>query len=210
MKCSNCGYEIESSNLKTCPLCGSALVFENNDVSSTTQVGTAADEPREVEQPETASSDVNNQAEVQVICPQCNEYMVHKTKFCPNCGFDFQKQENQVQEPVQAETEPLPSEPVVWYVEEAPDDVMPKQKPQMNEPEIPAHDELDAVRHEDDEEEELQMGGYYPYPEDETEGPAKKDQEKGKVRKTFPQWLKVALTVLLSVAIGALLYYVTH
>lgn len=210
MKCSNCGYEIESSNLKTCPLCGSALVFENNDVSSTTQVGTAADEPREVEKPETASSDVNNQVEVQVVCPQCNESLVHKTKFCPNCGFDFQKQEDQVQESVQEETEPLPSEPVVWYVEEAPDDVMPKQKPQMNEPEIPAHDELDAVRHEDDEEEELQMGGYYPYPEDEPEGPAKKDQEKGKVRKTFPQWLKVALTVLLSVAIGALLYYVTH
>ncbi|MGN0234646.1 MAG: zinc ribbon domain-containing protein [Bacteroidaceae bacterium] len=210
MKCSNCGYEIESSNLKTCPLCGSALVFENNDVPSTTQTGTAADEPREVEKPETISSDVNNQAEVQVVCPQCNEYMVHKTKFCPNCGFDFQKQENQVQEPVQAEAEPLPSEPVVWYVEEAPDDVMPKQKPQMNEPEIPAHDELDAVRHEDDEEEELQMGGYYPYPEDDPEAPAKKDQEKGKGRKTFPQWLKVALAVLLSVMIGAFLYSVTH
>lgn len=191
MKCPNCEYEIEKTNLKKCPLCGHSLNSEEREVQPTQNTNIekeqAATYPFEHEPIKPISEIV--QEEPQFLCPHCHEPVEKDNNFCPNCGKPIRQQI-----PVSPQTPPEPT----------PSNSEPE--PIVKETEPLYIDDSYTNQNDENDTENLIPGGYYPY-SDEPNSEDDTSQEEG----TTPSlnWLIITISIILSLLIGALLYITT-
>ena len=212
MKCPNCDYEIEKANLKTCPLCGCSLQLEGSD-EHLVPTDNAVMEQRDMsvsEEPMTsvASGDVlDNQ---QTLCPRCHTPQPSFGNFCPICGYDFRGQEEEIPEETETDVDVQTSEPDDLDSPWEPAQVLSETKPHLEtdyDEHLVAANSVTAETYDEADEENPQMGGYYPYPEDENASPSSEEESSGKKTST---WLTIAISAVASIIIGALLFVLTQ
>ncbi len=215
MKCPNCGYEIEKPNLKTCPLCGSSLNLEGK-VEHPTQNVTPINEQRDIDIPEEVLSEaqsVNIPENQQTICPRCHEIITLKSKFCPNCGLDIRKQEDSIQREVQTDIEKSQSDSEFLNNEQELMQCQYDKRQHIKEAETendkPTYSESKEFYdgNDDNDEESLQMGGYYPYSDDIN---MSLDSEESTSNSISSTWLTIIISTIISILLGAILFYLTQ
>lgn len=235
MNCPNCGYEIKKPNQKKCPLCGVRLVTETVNTPPENQIS-AEEEQHQPELPvsEPQAVEKNVPTELQNLCPRCHTPLPALGNFCPNCGFDIRmkaESEPQVEQPVLAPTpQPEPvaapqpafvpqpmyvNEPIPQPLREPVYEPQPQPTPVYTPQPSPTPMRETPLYGDDqgptfiDEEEGYVNGGYYPYPEDvENQNPVGEDLTSGKPSSST--WLIILLTIIGSLLLGILLYFITQ
>ena len=197
MKCPDCGYDIEKPNQKTCPCCGASI----KTITAQPAEEVEQPEPSEQEsaQPEPPLQEVPPSVEPQQVCPRCKKAVPDGFNFCPHCGYDMREpaESAPVEEP---EIKPGPHRYEPQYTPYQPE-------PEHYEPE-PEHYQPENNDYEVVEEENPEMGGYYPYPGEEPTADTGVDVPESPATASSSSWLVIVISSIVSLLLGALLYLV--
>ncbi len=221
MKCSNCGYEIDKPNLKTCPLCGYKIVRKVQvetplpeiaepkigTLPSDQTVVANVDQSSSIQKDEPKMTPQEPVSPLTVECPGCHLRIPVDSNFCPHCGYDMhspQEDNNKPEETSEPQEEPIQQpepeiEPEPVYInEEEPEEQTPTSTPEN-------------YRVEEDVDEYIENGSYQPYPDEEED---KKDDDidddNTQDKTSSNSWIIITVVAILSVAIGAILYNIVY
>ncbi len=227
MKCNNCGYEIDKPNRKTCPCCGASLKI----IIAQPAEEVEQPEPQWQDEvyPEPSRHEARNIEEPQQLCPRCKKAVPDGFNFCPHCGYDMREpaeaapveevplatlsaSQDVCKESLHYEPEPIAVEQES-EIKPIPRRYEPQYTPYHSEPE---HDEPEPEHYqpenndygEEEEEDNPEMGGYYPYPGEEPTGETGEDFTEHTTTGTSMSWLTIVITTVVSLLIGALLYFI--
>lgn len=226
MKCPDCGYDIEKPNQKTCPCCGASLkIIIAQPAEEVEQPESSEQEPA---QPEPPLQEVPPSVEPQQVCPRCKKAVPDGFNFCPHCGYDMREPAESApveevplatlsasqavsQEAQRYEPEPLVKE-TEPEIKPGPHRYEPQYTPYQPEPEHyepePEHYQPENNDYKEVEEENPEMGGYYPYPGEEPTADTGVDVPESPATGSSSSWLVIAIASIVSLLLGALLYLV--
>ena len=221
MKCSNCGYEIDKPNLKTCPLCGYKIVRKvqvETPSPDTTEpkietlpldqtVVANVDPSFSIQKEEPKITPQEPVAPLTVECPGCHLRIPVESNFCPHCGYNmYSKQDDnsKPEETFEPQTEPIQqseleieSEPI-YIDKEDPDEQLVPSTPEN-------------YRVEEDADEYIENGSYQPYPDEEKEKQEDDiEDENTHDGSTSTSWITITIVAIISVLLGAVLYSVIY
>ena len=237
MKCSVCGFEIEKSNQKTCPLCGNKIIREEPPVSTphvtSSTEATAMTVPNDhaaTSQPSHQDSSPATQAIIIVECPRCHTRFSEENNFCPRCGYNMRfQQDNEQEEPYQEPKHERVQQTERDSTQRFVRDIEPKLEHDEEQDDIPEaiiqeEEDFDPHANENIREENLDQfidnGSYHPYTDDDsTQDDSQEEYHDDDdmsdagipaTTNTSTSWLTILIASIVSLLIGALLYFITQ